>query len=350
MDPLAAFCPNMDCVARGHTQRGNIKIHCHKRQRYRCTECGKTFSERRGTVFQHVHTPEETLTLVLTLIAYGCPIAAIEAAYGFQRRTVRQWLTKAGRHCQAVHEHLVLQPQCLQHVQVDEVFVRTQCGWVYLFSALCVSTRLWLGGFISEKRNRAAACRLARIVHQAAQMGPLLVISDGFRAYREAFRQVFRWPLRTGQPGRPRLIPWSSLVVVQHVKARRLVRLAQGTWCQFVRLWHQVGQGIVSTSYIERLNATMRQRLAVLTRRTRHLVRRIETLEAGLYLLGCVYNFCQVHRSLGRTPAMAAGLVSEVWTVRGLLWYRVPLPRWRPPRHRGPLSKRERALLAVWGL
>ena len=80
MDPLAVHCPNLDCVARGHTARGNIKIHCHKRRRYRCTECGKTFSERQGTPFHYSHTSEETMTCVLTLIAYGCPVAAIEAA------------------------------------------------------------------------------------------------------------------------------------------------------------------------------------------------------------------------------------------------------------------------------
>ena len=87
MDPLAAFCPNMDCVARGHTQRGNIKIHCHKRQRYRCTECSKTFSERRGTVFQHAHTPSETITLGEGLAAelprpfYSCEAVLTEAHF-----------------------------------------------------------------------------------------------------------------------------------------------------------------------------------------------------------------------------------------------------------------------------
>lgn len=349
MDPQQSFCPNRDCPARGHTGRGNIKIHCHQRRRYRCTECGKTFSERAGTPFFYAHTPEETMTLVLTLIAYGCPIGAIEAAFGLQRRTVRHWLKKAGDHCQAVHEHVVLQPQSLQHVQVDEVFVTTQGGLVYFFTALCVSTRLWLGGLMSRRRDQAAARRLAQIVHQAAHMGPLLILSDGFRAYREAFRRVFRWPLKTGRPGRPRLVAWSEVVVVQHVKEGRLVRLVQGRWGQFVRLWRQVGQRMVSTSYIERLNATFRERLAPMARRTRHLARMIETLEAGLYLLGCVYNFCHVHRSLGRTPAMAAGLTTKVWTVKQLLWYRVVPPRWKPPPHRGPLSRRERALLAQWG-
>ena len=110
-----------------------------------------------------------------------------------------------------------------------------------------------------------------------------------------------------------------------------------------------MGAGVVSTSYIERLHATFRERLAPLARRTRHLGRRQQALEACLYLMGSVYDFCHVHQSLGRTPAMAAGLTDELWSVERLLWHRVAPARWRPPRHRGPLSKRERALLAQWG-
>ena len=62
---------------------------CPKRRRCRCTQCGKTFSERTGTPFQHVKTAPEIITQVLTLIAYGCPIVAIEAAFEVQRRAVR---------------------------------------------------------------------------------------------------------------------------------------------------------------------------------------------------------------------------------------------------------------------
>ena len=74
----------------------------------------------------------------------------------------------------------------------------------------------------------------------------------------------------------------------------------------------------INTSYIERLNATFRACLAGLTRRGRRLVKDEGVLTAGMYLVGCVYNFCTEHRSLrrpcsegplrweGRTPAMAA--------------------------------------------
>ena len=358
MDPLQSFCPNMDCPARGHTHRGNIRIHCHKRKRLRCTVCGKTFSYRTGTPFLHVKTDTDLIALVLALIAHGCPVAAIEAALGVQRRTVRQWIEKAGQHARGVHEALVLQPQVLQRVEVDEIFVRSQSGavrrgsryrWHYLFSAICVPTRLWLGGLVTATRDATSARRLAEMVRRAALPGPLLVVCDGFSGYIKAFLRAFRFPVRSGRAGRPRLVTWSTLVLVQHVKQSRMVHLAYGSLDAFGRLWRAVGSRVVATSYIERLNATFRERLAALARRSRHLARRQATLQAYLYLLGSVYNFCRVHRSLGRTPAMAAGLTTEVWSMDRLLWQKVAPPRWRPAIHRGPLSRSERALLAQWG-
>ena len=358
MDPLQSFCPNRDCPARGHTGRDNIKIHCHKRKRLRCSVCGKTFSHRTGTPFLNVKTETDTIALVLTLIAHGCPVAAIEAAFHVQRRTVRDWIEKAGQHVRTVHEAIVLQPQVLQRVEVDELFVRSQSGsprrgsrfrWHYLFSAICVPTRLWLGGLVTASRDAPSARGLAEMIHRAAMMGPLLVVSDGFAGYVDAFERAFRFPVRSGQAGRPRLVTWSSLVLVQHVKLSKLVHLACGSLDAFARLWRSLGSQVVATSYIERLNATFRERLAPLARRTRHLARRPATLEACLFLVGTVYNFCSVHRSLGRTPAMAAGLTDQLWSVERLLWHRVPPPRWKPAPHRGPLSKSERVLLAQWG-
>jgi IS1 family transposase len=51
------------------------------------------------------------------------------------------------------------------------------------------------------------------------------------------------------------------------------------------------GRTIINTAYIERLNATFRQRLACLSRRTHHLVQKQATLTAGMYVVGCFYNF-----------------------------------------------------------
>jgi hypothetical protein len=90
----------------------------------------------------------------------------------------------------------------------------------------------------------------------------------------------------------------------------------------------------INTSYIERLNATFRARLAGLTRRGRGLGRQAGVPEEGMYLVGWAYNFCRAHRSLRlgdergqrqeRTPAMAAGWTDHPWSLDELLRFKVP--------------------------
>jgi hypothetical protein len=106
---------------------------------------------------------------------------------------------------------------------------------------------------------------------------------------------------------------------------------------------------VLNTAFIERFNGTMRERLASLTRRSRHAARRMSMLQAGMWLVGCTYNFCSPHHELSRrranaqglrgeiliTPAMASGLADHVWSVRELLNFRVPLPPWVAPKRRG---------------
>jgi hypothetical protein len=122
------------------------------------------------------------------------------------------------------------------------------------------------------------------------------------------------------------------------------------------------GGGVINTAYIERLNATFRQRLAVLARRTRNLARKPETLQASMYLLGCVYNFCTFHKSLRlplyigerdrkwvkRTPALAIGWTAHRWNVLDLLLFKVPHPRWQPHIHRGRPSNETLLLVNQW--
>jgi hypothetical protein len=44
------------------------------------------------------------VVIVVTLLAYGCPIQAIVKAYGLDERTIADWRDRAGQPCQAVHE------------------------------------------------------------------------------------------------------------------------------------------------------------------------------------------------------------------------------------------------------
>ena len=368
MDPTTVFCPNEPCPARGQTGQGNIGIHSQKEQRFICHACHKTFSARKGTVFYRLRTSAETVVLIVTLLAHGCPLQAIVAAFGFDERTVADWWARSGRQGQAVQEYLVEQPRDLGQVQADELRVKKQGGIVWMALAMMVQTRLWLGGEVSEQRDLSLIRRLIERVRRCAVHRPLLFCTDGLCSYIRAIRETFRDPVHTGQGGRPRLRPWRHVLIAQVIKRyerRRVVeterRIIDGTPARVETLRRRSqGAGVINTAYIERLNATFRERLAPLARRCRALARHTLTLEHGMYLVGTVYNFCTYHASLhlaaqatgmaatNRTPAMAAGITDHCWTVRELLACHVPPPRWTPPKRRGRPSHILQRLIERW--
>lgn len=372
MNPKRLFCLNIDCPARGQVERDNIRIHSRKEKRYRCTVCDKSFAATKGTPFYRLRTDPQMVMWVIVLLANGCPLQAIVQAFGFDERTVKSWWLRAGRQCEAVHQHVIAsQPLELQQVQADEIKAKVQGGYLWMAMAIMVSTRLWLGGVCSPQRDKQLIRQLAACIRQLALCRPLLLAVDGLPSYVKAFRRAFSSPLpRCGLVGRPRLVAWPDIAIVQVIKRRvnrRLQierRIVQGCARQIERLRQatQKHAGVINTAYIERLNATFRLRLSWLTRRTRTLAQQPETLTAGMFIVGCFYNLCDFHHSLRlrlwvgrfgyrwvqRTPAMAAALTDHQWTVDELLRFRVPPPRWKPPKRRGRPSKRLLLLIEKW--
>lgn len=312
------------------------------------------------------------MTLVLTLLRHppeADPIQAIVAAFGFDERTVASWQAKAGQHCQQVHEQLVLQGQVdLPHVQADELWVKMVGRRVWM--AMAVSSRLWLGGVISAHRDRALIQSLVQMVRGAAKNPAILVCVDGLSSYVTCFLRVFRHPIYTGKPGRPRLVIEQGLLIGQVVKRyakRRVVsvsrRVVRGSAEAIATVLAATGTGKgINTAYIERLNATLRSSLSGLVRRGRALAHKEAMLQAGMCLVGCADNFCWYHESLRlaaaegaghkwqeRTPAMAAGLTDHRWTMLELLSYQVSLPAWVAPkrRERPPKQAHQPALPAA---
>jgi len=325
MRPELIVCPNAACGA-----NDRIGVHSQAERRYICHTCGATFSETKGTLLYGLHHPAWLVIVVLTLLAFGCPVPAIVAAFALDERTIAAWQEKAGRHARAVQDELVCAGQVdLGQIQADELYVKTQVGPVWMATAMCVFSRLFIWGAISAHRDERLLTQVMTKVRAAARRGQAILFAvDGLASYPTTILKVFRDPVRTGRRGRPRLVVWADLHIVQVVKHRtgktvtaitRRVAYGSGHAAQEIMATTQVLVGVINTAYVERLNATLRTWMPGLTRRSRTPARDIALLEARLFWTGVVYNFCHGHASLAGTPAMAADLTDHIWSVEELI-------------------------------
>ena len=229
----------------------------------------------------------------MTLLSYGCPVQAIVHAFGLDERTVASWRDRAGAHCEQVHQAVVETGKLdLVHVQADEIRVkgRNMIAWMGL--AMMVSTRLWLAGSVSVSRDTGLADALMHQVRRAAQhLRPLLVLTDGWAAYPNSIRRAFREKVKKmAGVGRASLEVWPHLhigTVIKRTEKKRVVeitrQMAHGLLDQAEKLLQLSGGGsVLNTAITLRLNGPFGERLASLTRKSRHAASRIQALHSGM--------------------------------------------------------------------
>ena len=135
-----------------------------------------------------------------------------------------------------------------------------------------------------------------------------LISTDGFEFYKKVIRRIFGPACLYGQ-----VIKTRRNDRIVKVERRAVIGAA---WRFKEAIFNSEDSSKLNTSFIERLNLTIRKGSAYLFRRTICQARWKERLEDHLELLRCHYNFIRPHRALKfgrevRTPAMQAGLVSK---------------------------------------
>jgi len=207
-----------------------------------------------------------------------------------------------------------------------------------------------------EPRQGLADALMQQVRRSAQNLRPLLVLTDGWAVYPGSIRRAFREKVKTiAGVGRASLEVWPHLhigTVIKRAEKKRVVEItrhmAHGLLEQAEQLLQRSSGGsVLNTAFIERLNGTIRERLASLTRKSRHGASRLQALHTGMYLIGCTYNFCWVHQELSKashfgqacTPAMASGLTDHVWSVRELVSDKVAPSPWIEPKRRGRPKK-----------
>ena len=130
---LNPACPSYGTVgSRSIIHNGFYRTRSGKRRRYRCGECGKTFSSTKGTPYYRLQHRRATFDGVIALRVEGVSISAISRIEGIAWNTVARWLEKAAQVCRRFN-HRRIAGFAAEELQADEIrtFVgntRIRCG------------------------------------------------------------------------------------------------------------------------------------------------------------------------------------------------------------------------------
>jgi len=315
-------CPNSDCSLNGQVGKDNIVRHSFyittqgRRRRYRCKECGRTFSSTHGTPYYRLHKPRSLFDEVVHMCVHGLAISSMARIKKIAWGTVARWLESAAKYAARFNDRM-LKGFVIRELQADEIrtFVGAKKRVSWVLTTLEVWSRLWVSVEIGRRNFR----NIKRVVLDTLLRGRVehrfLFTTDGFEVYEWVAKRLLRGICIYGQ-------------VIKKRRENRVVRvdrrLVLGTQAELEEaLFHSEDSNTLNTSFIERHNLIIRQGCSYLGRRTPCHARRTEFLEGQVALLKAYYNFLRPHRALKfgktiRTPAMQAGLAKKRLSFRDL--------------------------------
>lgn len=260
---------------------------------------------------------------VIGALTEGSSIRSIERITGVHRDTIMRLGVKVGKGCAALLDVKMRNLSC-QYLQFDEIwgFIgkkekhvsvddSPELGDVWTFCAVDAETKL-VPSFKVGKRDRATANAFCQDV--AGRLKNRAQIStDGLRAYTEAIDKAFGSEVDYGQIVKTYTHGEDSEHHIRRYSAPEMVTTEKKVIVGNPDIRE------ISTSYIERLNATTRLHMRRLTRLTLAFSKKRENFEAAVALHFAYYNFVKRHNTLRCTPAMAAGVESSFLSVGDLV-------------------------------
>ena len=337
---------------------------------YECKVCGKPFSETAGTPFFDLKTPMKDVCIALNELTEGLGVRAVARIHHVEPDTVLEWIEKAGRHCEQVSEYMMQELELTQ-VQLDEMWTfvhkkerllneqekaNGEWGDNWIWIAFDPIHKLVVAMLLGDRTEEEAMGLLSRLRARLAERYLPLFTSDSLPHYAKAILHIFgAWirPQRKGNRGRfpkPRPVPTEELRYATVHKEREKGRVVSvttqvvyGCLKDVVACLKPLGQTI-NTSFVERMNLTLRHLVSRLHRKTLCFSKKREYLEYHLHLSLAYYHLVLYHSSLRvrlpepiptrgngspkiwekRTPAMAAGLTDHAWSLKKLLMCHVP--------------------------
>lgn len=258
---------------------------------------------------------------VIGALAEGNSIRSIERMTGIHRDTIMRLGVKVGQGCTAMMDETMRDLTC-QRLELDEIWGyigkkenhlidgdHPEFGNVWTWCAIDADTKL-VPAFRVGKRERADAIAFVRDVSNRMR-SRVQISTDGLNAYVDAMERAFGGDVDYGQV--------IKTYGVEEVQGQRRYSQPEVTAIEKKIVSGNPRVDLISTSYVERLNATTRLHMKRLARLTHAFSKKRDNFEAAVGLHFAYYNFVRRHNTLRCTPAMAAGVASSFWSVGDLL-------------------------------
>ena len=259
---------------------------------------------------------------VVAALVEGNSIRAACRMTKVSKPTVIKLLVDLGRIC-ADYQYAVLRDLPCKRIEADEIWSfcyakaknvpddkRGQFGFgdVWTFTAICADSKLVPTWRIGPRDLGTATDFMQDLAGRL--LNRIQLTTDGHRMYLEAVEAAFAHE-----------IDFAQLQKIYGADPEPQKRYSPAK-CNGIKKQTVVGSPdaeLISTSYVERQNLTMRMNMRRFTRLTNAFSKKVENHAHSVALHYMHYNFCRIHRTLRVTPAMEAGLTSRVWELEDVV-------------------------------
>ena len=278
--PTAHCPPSRTSLAGAIIRHGFYRTRWGKRRRYQCQTCGKTFCSTNGTPYYRLQHRRTTFDEVASLSVEGLNKSAIARVKRIAWNTVHRWLERAAACCRWFNNRKI-KGLSIPELQADEIrtILAAKKRPVWVFVAIDVCSRLWPSTIVGKRSYQNTLAVFRDLFRRMSLETIPLIATDGFGFYEKVVGRVFG----------------PACVYGQVIKTRRndqVVRVERSALIGVGRLNHALRESEdsvnLNTSFVERLNLTIRLGSSYLGRRTICQARWKERLDDHLELLRCI--------------------------------------------------------------
>ena len=287
--------------------------------------------------------PIEKKVKIIRLLVEGNSIRSITRILDVTKGAVTRVLVDVGRACMNFHNEQVVNLKCLT-VQADEIWSFIGCkdknatqeqkdsgmGDAWTWVGIDADTKLVVSWFVGNRSAESAVIFMNDLASRLSNRVQLT--TDGHHAYLEAVTDAFGSQIDFAQ-----LVKVYGSSSDSNSPTERKYSPSKLKSITKKVISGNPDETLVSTSYVERQNLTMRMSMRRFTRLTNGFSKKLENHMYAIALHFVHYNFVKQHSSLRITPAMAAGLTKRFMSIEDIANL-IPV---EAPKKRGSYKKRQ---------